>query len=610
MTNTSSSNTSRWIIGGFILCQLLPLAFNINQFAPFDLQGGASWCGSLIVLLLMILFLVYNNKRHWLCLPSPGKLAAILGIGLLLTCLSTPHVMMEPEMSAICLAIFLLISSLLWLLLRKFSLILLVPLMIAAMLETGAYALYKVLFNSMVLAEIMECSHEEFMTYATVTNISLLVAGIAIISGILYLYCRVLASIPKRATGGLILCLAAATYILYPFIPNCCTSLSQLGIIGTYKRLNRTFKDLKRASNSTTEMLEKLPSPADKPNSLSTLTGKEGCIIIFHIGESIRADRCGFNGFSRDTTPHLSAHPSLITWKRCIAAAPLTVASVTTILTNARRDPEFTGSDEAYMKATCGSVLDLFKAQGFAVHCFHGALSRQSLRMDKVMRILTASCEERHYTDDKVMESIEQIKQCLQQPDKRNKFFLINNEGSHSPFYMYDQENPPFTPTLHVLTPSERYAEPVTNAYDNCTHYTDLFVHRVLQQLEGRPYVYIYVSDHGEYLGEFDGTWGRARATNDRSFLHKTQEGSGVAAFAIVSPQFEALHPQLQQAAAQLRQSAKLTIGHEHFFHTLLGIVGLQSEYYMPTLDLCSPQAAPYTGPEPENWPEHLKNTP
>lgn len=606
----NTNKTSRWIIGVFSLGLMLPLIFNAEQFAPFDLQGGASWWASSALLIVAILFLKYNNKKKWLLLPAPGKLLTLLGICLLLALLTAPHVYSEPEMSIHCMVFLTIAICLLWLLLRQFCLILLVPLLIAAALETGAFILYKVLFNSMVLAETLECSREELMTYATATNISLLIASILILALILYVLCRLLKTIPLRATGGTALLLAVILYILYPFVPNSSSSFSQLGVIGTCKRINRTIKDLKRASNSTTEMLENLPSPAAKPSSLPHLKENDGCIVIFHIGESVRADRCGFNGYKRNTTPHLSTNPHLISWKRCIAAAPLTVASVAVLLTDARRDQDFIKKEEPQLRATCGSVIELFKANNFAVHCFHGALSRQSLRMDKVMRMLTAACDKRHYTHDNVMESIDQIGQCIQQSAKRNMFFLINNEGSHSPFYMYDQENPPFTPSLHVLSPDPSYFDDVNNAYDNCLHYTDLFVHRVLQQLEGRPYIYIYVSDHGEYLSEYDGTWGRARATDDRNFFHQTQEGCGVCAFAITSPQFEALHPHFKQAIAQLRQSRQLTIGHEHFFHTLLGVVGLQSDYYSPSLDLCSPQVKPYTGPQPEIWPEHLKTTP
>ena len=204
------------------------------------------------------------------------------------------------------------------------------------------------------------------------------------------------------------------------------------------------------------------------------------------------------------------------------------------------------------------------------------------------------------------MDSPEQIKQCLQNNNKQNLLLFINNEGSHLPFRMYNRDEPPFTPSAPILQPSSEHEESVRNAYDNTIHYTDSFIQRVLQALEGRPYVYLYVSDHGEYLGDYGGTWGRARVGAEKGFFHSTQ-AAAVAAFAICSPEFEALNPQFAQAVQQLKNSASMMIGHEHYFHTLLGLIGLQSPYYKPELDLCSPDAKPYSGPAPSDWPDYLK---
>ena len=53
-----------------------------------------------------------------------------------------------------------------------------------------------------------------------------------------------------------------------------------------------------------------------------------------------------------------------------------------------------------------------------------------------------------------------------------------------------------------------------------------------------------------------------------------------------------------------------MQIGHEHYFHTLLGLVGLQTPYYNAELDLCSPSAKPYDGPAPTDWPAYFNEAP
>lgn len=606
-TAKPGKNIGSWLLMGLLALLLLtPLCVKFDLYTPYCLASAASWWKSSLVLVISIIFLIINSKKGWLCLPRPGKLAALLAMVFFLTALTCPFTYSESELFFHSSAMFICVVVGIWLLLRGFSFILFIPLMLIGMLEAGAFIQYRSMLNSMVLVEALECSEEEFMVYVTPLNITLIVLGVTIIAVSSYVLNRLLHSIPKRALLGTVVCTICSFYILYPFLPNGCTSLSKVGINGAFKRTSQSYRDMKKAAKADAKLATSIPSPAAQPSSLPTLQGNEGCVIVFHIGESVRADRLSFNGFSRDTTPLLSKVPNLMSWKRCVAASGLTVTSLHVLLTNARRaEGGVYGTPADDMKATCGPVLDLFKANGFDVRCFLGSLNKQSIRADKALRNLTQACSKRYYTRGDVMDATEQIHQCLQESGKKNLFLMVNNEGSHLPFRNYDHENPPFTPSKPILQPNGSDEEAVRNAYDNTIHYTDRFVHRVLESLKGRPYVYIYVSDHGEYLGDYDGTWGRARVGAEKGFFHSTQ-AAAVGAFAICSPEFEALNPHFAQAVQQMRSSTAMQIGHEHYFHTLLGLVGLQTPYYNAELDLCSPAAKPYDGPAPTDWPAHL----
>lgn len=600
-------NIGSWLLMGLLALLLLtPLCVKFDLYTPYCLASAASWWKSSLVLVLSIIFLIINSKKGWLCLPRPGKLAALLAMVFFLTALTCPFTYSESELFFHSSAMFICVVVGIWLLLRGFSFILFIPLMLIGMLEAGAFIQYRSMLNSMVLVEAMECSKEEFMVYITPLNITLIVLGFTIVAVSCYLLNRLLRSIPKRALLGTVICTGCIFYTMYPFLPNGCTTLSKVGINGSFKRTTQSYRDMKKAAKQEADAMFKLPSPAALPSNLPTLKGNEGCVIVFHIGESVRADRMGFNGYSRDTTPLLAKVPNLLSWKRCIAASGMTVTSLNVLLTNARRaEGRAYGHAPKEMRATCGSVLDLFNANGFDVHCFLGALNKQSIRADKALRNLTKACKKRYYTKGDVMDATEQIHQCLQSSGNQNLFLMINNEGSHLPFRNYDLEEPPFTPSKPILQPNASDEDAVRNAYDNTIHYTDRFVHRVLESLKGRPYVYIYVSDHGEYLGDYDGTWGRARVGAEKGFFHSTQ-AAAVAAFAVCSPEFEALNPHFAQAAQQLRNTTAMQIGHEHYFHTLLGLVGLQTPYYNAELDLCSPAAKPYDGPAPTDWPAYF----
>ena len=78
--------------------------------------------------------------------------------------------------------------------------------------------------------------------------------------------------------------------------------------------------------------------------------------------------------------------------------------------------------------------------------------------------------------------------------------------GSHGP--VYGDRHPPefrrFTPTCDEADVSQCTIEQLYNAYDNTILYADFVLGEVLQALDrsGVPYVFIYLSDHGESLME------------------------------------------------------------------------------------------------------------
>ncbi len=575
-----------------------------SQFSP-DNTRGSLWV-SLLVFILFLAGLYLNNKKKWLPLPGWRPMTKLIGLSLVLTLITCPFTTIVPALiphSTLTLAVIFGVS---WLLIKRYSLIILLPLMLIGLLEHGAYIQYKTVLNSMVLTEAYNCSKEELLVYATIPNISLIILSCFILGGVGYAAARILRTIDKKSLLSSSICLLAIMGIFFPMIPTSCPSCSRISVPGTYKRITKAVKETLKASDATAKELEALPSPAEKPSSLPTLKGDEGCVIVLHMGESIRADRLGFNGYPRNTTPNLSQEPRLITWKHCISSAGATVPSLPVILTNGRRSNNHDGTEDPAMMATCGSVMYLFKANGFAMHSFFGSLNNQSIRADQVLRVLVKASDVKHYTGGDVQDSVKQIQECLQTTGKQNVFILINNEGSHAPFSMYDQKNPPFQPSMHTFQAASSHEEAVRNAYDNTIHYTDKFVHNVLQVLKGRPFVYLYVSDHGEYLGDYGGTWGRGRVGSESGFYHSTQ-ASAVGAFAICSQEYEDMHPNFRKAAEQLKSTTSMTIGHEHIFHTLLGLVGMQSPYYIAELDLCSPQVQEYTGPQPSDWPDYLK---
>lgn len=484
----------------------------------------------------------------------------------------------------------------LWAALGRFSLLLWWPFLALEMAQRAGYEQYGARINSLVLAETFEASGDEVWAYFSPWNIGICLAVMAA-SAVL---CRLLALILKKQSrlsllnlgmiwGGLACLFGAA-------MPPAPRTVNYYWPIYEAQVLQQAWSEALNHNQATIHLVEQLSSPAEQPSALHSLRGGEGVVLVLHIGESLRADRMSINGYERDTTPWLRCHPRLVNFPRCISAACDTCQSQIAILTDARRNiydhtPE--------MQPHTGSVLDLFAANGFKVYSFFGKRNGTHLKYDFVVRLLTRCAKERFHAPGSPWSAVPQMAELLQRTNAKDNIILfINNEGSHTPFSHYDRENPPYTPIGSSFARPSAHAEEVNNAYDATVHYTDEFVRRVTQLLRGRPWIYLYVSDHGEYLGH-DGIWGRAGLGESKRQYHSTS-GCRVGMFVLTSPELEQVHPHFASALAALQEHSGMTVGHEHIFHTLLGFFDLRSPHYKPSLDLCSDQAEPYTGPQPE----------
>ncbi len=542
------------------------------------------------------------------------RLLCILGVAVLF--LYAGSVQMHAKLARFSVSFFSSLGTLclLWALFKRYSLIFWIPFMVFEGIQLLAYYQYSTFINHpLVLAEILEGSRNEILTYVTVGNVAIVCAILFCSVALSYLLSRCMRSASRRW----LFVLAAISFLIVglkfmgPSNKKRCISsmwpMSEFYTLGVNIRQACSFNEF------LCSYLRSLPSPAERPSSCSTLTSDAGVIVVLHVGESIRADRLGFNGYrnkGRSTTPWLDSQKgkSLINYTDCISSSLFTVYAYTPIMTDARRafpfsmENESQGSFEEILAqndplcmAQAGSIIDLFAANSFSVHSFLGKLVEQDLKFEKVVRILSEKSQEKHHSPDKPLGVLPQMKSVVSSSPHENMFFFICNEGNHAPFHYYEDSYAPFQPARADLSNPSAHAEEISNAYDNCTYYTDEYVRRVAEILKGRPFVYVYVSDHGEYLGH-DGFWGRGGVAEK----YYSTSGCRVGMFIITSPEFEALHPHFAEAVKNLRAHADMTVGHEHIYHTLLGVIGIETPYYVESLDLSSKSPEPYTGPQPE----------
>ncbi|CDM57718.1 MULTISPECIES: phosphoethanolamine transferase [Rhizobium] len=166
---------------------------------------------------------------------------------------------------------------------------------------------------------------------------------------------------------------------------------------------------------------------------------------------------------------------------------------------------------------------------------------------------------------------------------KGDSVLVLHQIGSHGPAYFarYPDEYRRFVPDCRANDFGNCTAEEITNAYDNTILYTDHVVSTVIDKLKQHSEkvagAAIYVSDHGESLGE------------NGIYLHGAPY--------IVAPSQQTHVPFLAWVSDDLAKSAgfdmscmaKQTDGsrsHDNLFHSVLGLMDVATKVYDPHLDV------------------------
>lgn len=559
------------------------------------------------------LFLRFNTKGE----HSQFSLAywGLLFVGAFCEFLE-PSALLNRQATALAIVISATSVGVLIALVKYWALVAIVPFFLLLAFTAYMRIAYGIEVDAHLFSQIIGASPQDVAQFETVENVLLVVlALLAIISLAIFLVKWIGAECRLRLGVACGLLLLASCLVSHAVYFNTASYYSNAGIgwLRTICRVKQALRLAHIKNNLFVEKIAKIPSPAQQPSSLPTLNGKEGVVIVLHVGESVRADRLSINGYERNTTPWLNTCENLINFQDCTAASFQTTGSTFAILTNARGDMENDISPE--LQATAGCVMDLFAVNEFDCFGFFNSASKDEKNelwgaiFEREQAIYTLKAKRVYELGNSCGYmpkcQLPQIDEALQDGHE-NKFFLINNMGSHIPFIFYDEEHAPFLPTnrnAYYSSPQKKpeVAEMLDNAYDNTLVYTDEYIRDIVQKLEGKPFLYIYVSDHGEPLGE-NNKWLRANIEND---YHKFR-WSKVPFFFIYSPEFEQLHPHFKEALANLRNNSKMPTAHENIFHTLLGIFDIQTPYYEVEHDLSSPNPAPYQGPSCDRNGESL----
>jgi lipid A ethanolaminephosphotransferase len=310
-------------------------------------------------------------------------------------------------------------------------------------------------------------------------------------------------------------------------------------------------------------------------------------LLLVVVGETARAQNWQLNGYPRPTTPKLAqwqTQGDLVNFSEASSCGTNTQVSVPCMFSPLTRD------EGGNRRPREENLLDVLQRAGLAVLWIDNQSGCKGV-CDRVPNVDTRTlqlpglCGDGECADTVMVEGLDARIEALD-PVRRAKgvVLVMHQMGSHGPAYFKRRppEVRPFQPECKSATLSDCAPDQLVNAYDNTIVQTDAFLDQALQWLQARATSgandtgLIYMSDHGESLGE------------NGLYLHGVPYALAPEQQTRV-PMMSWFSPGLQErqglSLACLRQRAAEPISHDNLFHSVLGLMDVSTQVYVPALD-------------------------
>lgn len=320
-----------------------------------------------------------------------------------------------------------------------------------------------------------------------------------------------------------------------------------------------------------------------RPGEFLSQPGKPVLAVIV-VGETGRAANWSLNGYGRDTNPELAKRD--ITYYRDVTSCGTSTAvSVPCMFSALPRE------DYSYNKGLAQeNLIDVLGHAGFRTLWWDNNTGSQKVArriaettFDKSKDPVACAQGE---CDDRVL--VKRLQQELP-AITGNTAIVLHTVGSHGPSYYlrYDPATAPFKPACNTGELGKCTPEEIVNVYDNTIAFTDRVLAEMIDTLaraQNVVPVLIYVSDHGESLGE-NGLYLHAAP-----WFMAPEVQTHVPMLTWVSPE---AGPRLGLTKDCLDPRRDEALSHDNLFSTVLGMLDIQTSVRDPALDLtrgCRPR--------------------
>lgn len=303
-------------------------------------------------------------------------------------------------------------------------------------------------------------------------------------------------------------------------------------------------------------------------------------VFILVVGETARSMNFSLNGYERDTNPRL-ARENVISFRDVTASGTSTAVSLPSMFSSLSR-LNFDLNEAVYSE----NFLDLLQNTGYRIWWRDNddGCKKVCDRVPTEYMVIANNpkyCDGTYCYDDTLLDGLEDFLKTVNE----DTFIILHTMGSHGPSYYkrYPEKFKAFTPTCDTSEIQNCERQAIVNTYDNTILYTDHVVAEVIDILKKFPNFeagLLYVSDHGESLGE------------NNVYLHGLP-------FAI-APDEQTKVPMILWMSEVMQKEdhinydclkgrASEPLAHDNLFHSMVGLMELNTKVYDENLDMFQP---------------------
>lgn len=300
-------------------------------------------------------------------------------------------------------------------------------------------------------------------------------------------------------------------------------------------------------------------------------------LLVLVVGETVRAENWGLNGYARQTTPQLQqiGPVNFSDVSACGTSTEVSLPCMFSPYGRADYDKDKIRRSESLLHVLDhAGIRTLWRDNQSGCKGVCAGLEFQSFAHDNDPRY----CDKERCLDDVMLRDLVDVVRG----QTGDSVIVLHPLGNHGPSYYrrYPEMFRRFTPDCRTPELGKCSRQEIVNAYDNAILYQDAFLARTIRILSGRTShdtALIYVSDHGESLGE----GGLYLHGVPYAIAPKTQLNVPMVMW--ISPNFASGRGIDMDC---LRQQARKPASHDNLFHSVLGLMQVSTKAYAATRDL------------------------